>query len=304
MRGHADGFVVTAPFTLAHLSDPHLPPLPAPSLSELIGKRALGYLNWTRNRRKYHRRDVLDTLVSDMQTQVPDHVAITGDLVNLALEAEFAPALAWLRRVGPPDRVTAIPGNHDAYVRSTRHWFGESFADYLHGDDPAHMTFPFLRWRGPLVLIGLSTAVPTAPFMATGTLGRSQIDALDRTLSGLAGSDAFRVLLIHHPLRSDSKIKRLTDASALLAVLERHGVDLVLHGHDHIHSTIWVDGPHREIPVVGVPSASAQAHGQTPAAAYNLFSIARDGNAWRCEQAVRGIDDKMRVREIRRVRLI
>jgi hypothetical protein len=31
-----------AAFTLAHLSDPHLPPLPAPKLSELAGKRALG----------------------------------------------------------------------------------------------------------------------------------------------------------------------------------------------------------------------------------------------------------------------
>jgi 3',5'-cyclic AMP phosphodiesterase CpdA len=293
-----------APFRLAHLSDPHLPPLPVPRLTELAGKRALGYVNWTRNRHKYHRRDVLDTLVSDLQAQVPDHIALTGDLVNLALEAEFAPSLAWLRSVGPPDRVTAIPGNHDAYVRATRQRFRESWADYLAGDDASQVTFPFLRRRGPLVLIGLSTALPTPFFMATGTLGQSQIAALDQTLSRLAGEEAFRVLLIHHPLRSDSWIKRLTDASALLAVLKRHGVDLVLHGHDHIHSTIRIEGPRREIPVVGVPSASARAHGQTPAAAYNLFSIARDGTAWRCEQFVRGINDKLQVREIRRVRLI
>jgi 3',5'-cyclic AMP phosphodiesterase CpdA len=304
LREQADGLAVTGRFTLAHLSDPHLPPLPAPRLSELIGKRALGYLNWTRNRHKYHRRDVLDTLVSDLQAQVPDHIALTGDLVNLALEAEFAPSQTWLRRVGPPDRVTVIPGNHDAYVRSTQHRFSESSADYLHGDDTAQVTFPFLRWRGPLVLIGLSTAVPTPPFMATGTLGRAQIERLERALSGLAGSEAFRVLLIHHPLRSNSRIKRLTDAPALLGVLKRYGVDLVLHGHDHVHSMIRVDGPSREIPVVGVPSASARAHGNTPAAAYNLFSIARAGNAWRCDQFVRGIDDKLRVREIRRVRLI
>ena len=58
-----------AAFTLAHLSDPHLPPLPAARLRDLAGKRALGYLNWTRNRHKYHRRDVLDALVSDMQEQ-------------------------------------------------------------------------------------------------------------------------------------------------------------------------------------------------------------------------------------------
>jgi len=293
-----------AAFTLAHLSDPHLPPLPDPQVSELLGKRALGYLNWTRNRHKYHRRDVLDVLVSDMQAQVPGHIAVTGDLVNLALEAEFAPALAWLRTVGPPDRVTAIPGNHDAYVRATRHSFVKNFADYLSGDDASGPAFPFTRRRGPLLLIGLSTAVPTPPFMATGTLGRAQIEALEQTLSRLAHDDAFRVLLVHHPLRSASKIKRLTDAPELLALLKRYGVDLVLHGHDHVHSTIWIDGPSRTIPVVGVPSASARAHGDYPAAAYNLFSIARDGAAWRCQQMVRGIDDKLQAREVRRTRLI
>jgi hypothetical protein len=41
---------VMAVFTLAHLSDPHLAPLPATRLRDLAGKRAFGYLNWTRNR--------------------------------------------------------------------------------------------------------------------------------------------------------------------------------------------------------------------------------------------------------------
>src|ERR1700751_4791010 len=97
-----------AAFTLAHLSDPHLPPLPRARLSELAGKRALGYLNWTRNRRKYYRREVLDALVSDMQAQAPDHVAVTGDLVNLALEAEFEPAQARLKTVGEAHLVTTL----------------------------------------------------------------------------------------------------------------------------------------------------------------------------------------------------
>jgi 3',5'-cyclic AMP phosphodiesterase CpdA len=292
-----------AAFTLAHLSDPHLPPLPEPRLFELLGKRALGYLNWTRNRHKFHRRDVLDALVSDLQAQVPDHIAVTGDLVNLALEAEFAPALAWLKGVGTPDLVTAIPGNHDAYVRSTCHCFAQDWADFLRGDDSA-VTFPSLRRRGPLLLFGLSSALPTPPLMATGTLGGEQIEALERLLTTTAAEPAFRVLLVHHPLRSASKLKRLTDAADLLALLKRHGVDLVLHGHDHVHSTIRIDGPDRAIPAVGVPSASARAHGHYPDAAYNLFSIWRDTDGWRCDQVVRGIDEKLRVREIRRTRLI
>ncbi len=293
-----------APFKLAHLSDPHLPPLPRARLSELAGKRAFGYLNWTRNRRKYYRRDVLDALVADMQAQAPDHIAVTGDLVNLALEAEFAPAQAWLKSVGEPHGVTAIPGNHDAYVRRTRHRFVESFGDYLRGDDASGPAFPFLRRRGPIALIGLSSAVPTPPLMATGTLGRSQREALERMLVTLAGEDAFRVLLVHHPLRSDSRPKRLTDSAPLLALLKKHGVDLVLHGHDHVHSTMWFEGPGGKIPSIGVPAASALARGRHPAAAYNLYEIERDGNGWRCEQISRGIDSDMRIKEIGRTRLI
>jgi 3',5'-cyclic AMP phosphodiesterase CpdA len=295
-----------AAFTLAHLSDPHLPPLPAARLRDLAGKRAFGYLNWTRNRHKFHRRDVLDALVSDMRAQAPDHIAITGDLVNLALEAEFAPSRTWLESVGAADRVTVIPGNHDTYVRLTRHRFAEAWGSYLDSDvaQGGGGTFPSLRRRGPLALISVSSAVPTPPLMATGRLGQIQLDALERMLAGLSAERAFRVLLIHHPLRSDSRIKRLTDSRLLLALLKRQGVELVLHGHDHVHSTIWVEGPDRSIPAVGVPSASAVAHGRYPNAAYNLFSIDRVGAVWQVEQTVRGIDDTRRVGELARTRLI
>lgn len=294
-----------AAFTLAHLSDPHLPPLPAARLRDLAGKRAFGYLNWTRNRHKYHRREVLDALVSDMQAQMPDHIAITGDLVNLALEAEFAPSRAWLESVGTADRVTVIPGNHDTYVRVNRHRFAEAWENYLDGDGAqgGGVTFPCLRRRGPLALISVSSAVPTPPLMATGRLGHAQLKALQRILAGLSTEQTFRVLLIHHPLCSDSRVKRLTDSSELLAVLKQNGVDLILHGHDHVHSTIWIEGPNGEIPAIGVPSASAIAHGRYPAAAYNLFSIEREGAAWRVEHTVRGMDENLRVEQLRRMRL-
>ena len=295
-----------AAFTLAHLSDPHLPPLPRPRPFELAGKRALGYLNWTRNRHRYHRRDVVDVLVSDLQAQVPDHIAVTGDLVNLALEAEFAPALSWLESVGPPEKVSVVPGNHDAYVRATGHRFAETWQSYLAGDNASadDALFPALRRRGPLALIGVSSAVPTPPLMATGWLGKGQMESLERVLADLASEQVFRILLIHHPLRSSARTKRLTDSSELRALLKQYGVEMVLHGHDHVHSTIWVEGPNgSSIPAIGVPSASALAHRHYPHAAYNLFSIARDGDDWRCQMMVRSINDARQVKEIRRLRL-
>lgn len=296
-----------AAFTLAHLSDPHLAPLTAPRLRELANKRVLGYLNWSRNRHKFHRRDVVDALVADIRAQAPDHIAITGDLVNLALPAEFAPARAWLESVGTPEDVTLVPGNHDAYVSVSRHLFGMEWKDYLRGDTAASggaVTFPYLRRRGPLALVSLSSAVPTQPLMATGTLGRNQLDALDKILSKLSAEPVFRVLLIHHPLRSESHAKRLTDSGELLAILKQYGVELVLHGHDHIHSTMWFDGPRGRIPAIGVPSASAIAHRHYPAAAYNLFSIAREGDIWHCEQKVRGFGDGPDIEDLRQVKLL
>ena len=52
-------------------------------------------------------------------------------------------------------------------------------------------------------------------------------------------------MLIHHPPKSSPgrRFRRLVDARDFRAVLAEHGADLVLHGHNHVHSLIWLDGP-------------------------------------------------------------
>lgn len=287
---------LTGPFLLAHLSDPHLGPVPEPSFRELLNKRAIGYFNWMRNRRLRHSRDEADALVRDIKAQQPDHIAVLGDLINLGLRAEFAPALEWMRTVGPPEHVTLVPGNHDSYVRETADMFASEWIDYMRGDGEtlARARFPFVQRRGPLALIGLCSGEPKPPFIASGTLGLDQIAMLDAILEQLAAETVFRVLLIHHPLRSPLSRwhKRLTDAPALLDLLRKHGVELVLHGHDHKHSLMWFDGPSHRIPAVGVPSASAVAAHNHFAAAWNLFRIERAENAWRCDWIERGFQPK------------
>jgi 3',5'-cyclic AMP phosphodiesterase CpdA len=288
-----DGTEAVTAFTLAHLSDPHLAPLPRPGATELFGKRALGYINWVQNRRRHHSRAVVDQLTADVRAQAPDHIAVTGDLVNIALDAEFAPACDWLKTIGSPHDVTLVPGNHDAYVGSTWPRCAASWQPYMRGDDGNDAMpprFPYLRRRGPLLLFCVSTAVPTAPFMATGWLGTQQIRDLTALLAQHEAEKAYRVLLIHHPLRSQRWHKRLTDADDLLALLRWRGVNLILHGHDHKHSLMWFDGPSGLIPAVGVPSASAVIDGRHDAAAYNLFRIANDSDGWGCHWTVRGFD--------------
>ncbi len=102
--------------TLAHISDLHLP-LPAGFAPRHWNvKRGLGYLNWHRGRRFVHTRETVDKLVADMRRQAPDHVAVTGDLVNIGLPVEYEAARAWLQDLGSPEHVTVVPGNHDIYV--------------------------------------------------------------------------------------------------------------------------------------------------------------------------------------------
>src|SRR5262249_43110513 len=163
---------MSKPFVLAHLSDPHLGPLPRADVRELASKRLVGYINWRRSRHRVHRRDALDAVTRDLHGTQPDHVAITGDLVNIALPAEFAHARRWLETLGQPADVSVVPGNHDAYVAAAglhrdRHWL-----PYMAGDGPAaapsglegeETPFPYVRRRGPVALLGGSTAAPPLP---------------------------------------------------------------------------------------------------------------------------------------------
>ena len=177
-------------FVLAHLSDLHL--ASRPRLAELIGKRGLGFINWQRKRKYIHRPEIADAIVRDLKGSAPDHIAMTGDLVNLSLDDEYRRARAWLDALGPPHDVTVVPGNHDVYVRAVVPSPAAYWGDYMRGDD-GREGFPFVRRRGDVVLIALSTAIPTGPFMATGRLGERQLaelaDTLDKT-RGLADAVA------------------------------------------------------------------------------------------------------------------
>ena len=161
-------------FVLAHLSDVHLAPLPVPNPLELASKRGLGFLNWLRKRHRIHRREVLDAIVGDLKAQNSDHVAFTGDLVNLSLTSEFPRSRQWLEALGTPDRVTFVPGNHDTYVRAVLGKPEQYWGEYMRGD--AGESFPFVRRRGPMAIVGLSTSLPTLPLAATGRLHSGQID--------------------------------------------------------------------------------------------------------------------------------
>ncbi len=278
-------------YVLAHLSDPHLAPLPNPHWSELVGKRATGYFNWRRKRHLVHDAGTLERIVVDLKARKPDHIAVTGDIANIATAAEFRAGRAWLDTLGSANDVSFVPGNHDIYVRRASAYAAELWGDHMRGDDGKN-EFPYLRRRGPLALIGLSSAVPTAPLMATGLVGARQLDRFATLLGSLKNDGVFRVVLIHHPPMSEAKRhRRLRDAAALRRVIAAQGADLVLHGHDHLAMLNWLEGPGgTRVPAIGVPSASAAPGTSKHAAGYNLYRVDGTPGAWRCEMIARGVD--------------
>ncbi len=270
-------------FLLAHLSDAHIGPIPRPNLAELLGKRVTGYVNWLYKRAGQHDMGVLGALVEDMQAQKPDHVVMTGDIVNIGLPAEIALAKDWLASLGTPVEVSFTPGNHDAYVADAMRLVREVFEPWTTSDVKTE-GFPYLRRREGVALIGLDSGIPTAPFVASGRLGEEQLSALGALLDETKSQGLTRVVCLHHPphVGGARPLRGLDDAAAFEAVIARHGAELVLHGHNHKPSVTYIRGTEsRRTPVVGVGSASARPGGHYPAAAYNLYAIERAGDELR-----------------------
>ena len=291
--------------TLAHLSDPHLAPLPQPRWSELAGKRMTGYINWQRKRRFVHDAAVLSAIAADVRAQTPDHIAVTGDIANIALPAEFLRAREWLESLGSSRDVTFVPGNHDIYVREAGALADRQLSAYM-CDDDGESGFPFVRRRGDIALIGLSTGVPTAPFLATGWLGTRQLAEFAAILNNLKDENFFRIILIHHPPMTDAaRHKRLMDSSILKRIIAAHGVDLLLHGHDHLRMINWLHGPNgTRIPAVGVPSASSAPGRGQDVAGYNLYRIDGVRGDWRCEMTSRGLGSAGEIVQQDKIKLI
>lgn len=281
-------------FRLAHLSDPHLP-MPHAGTLQLLNKRATGYYNWWRNRVHLHVPEALAGIVADIKAEKPDHIALTGDLVNVALPQEYRRAADWLAAFDTPDRITVIPGNHDVYVSVP---WAESlglWGAYMAGDGqpPAagFDVFPTLRRRDGIALIGLSTGVPKPPLLATGDLGADQIARAERLLAETAREGLCRIVLIHHPpLTDQSRWKHLSDASAFQAMIRRVGCELVLHGHNHRSEFARIAGPDGPVPVLGVSSASAARESKYGRARYHLIHIQRDSGGWRLDVQVRALN--------------
>ncbi|SFK40002.1 metallophosphoesterase family protein [Methylocapsa palsarum] len=297
-------------FILAHLTDPHIGPLPKPRRRDLIGKRVTGYLNWTSGRRLVHDMDALRQVVADVKAHHPHHIAVTGDISNIGLPAEFQLAGSWLETLGPCENVSFVPGNHDAYVRGSMRHLARAFAPWTRGE-PARLDlegeaakpglkaddgqpvegYPYMKVRGNVALIGLSSGVPTPFFIASGLLGRPQIEACEALLIDARQRGLVRIVMIHHPPQSAAAgaARGLRDARAFEALIRRAGAELIIHGHSHRRSVAHMRGPDGLVPVVSAPSASAIRGAPRHRAGYLLYEVTGNASNFKIEARARGL---------------
>jgi 3',5'-cyclic AMP phosphodiesterase CpdA len=273
---------------VAHFSDLHVLDLEGAGAARFLNKRFTGWLNLRLKRQHKHRTAYVRAIAREVTRAKVDHVVITGDLTNLALEQEFEATRRLLEDELhlSPDQVTVVPGNHDLYtrgaLRSKR--FSTYFEHFLESDLPELSAdiglgrFPVVKLRGPLAIIGLSSAVPRPPLMASGQLGSAQLDALARILAHDEVRRRTPVIALHHPVHNPPSwlktvVEGLWDARGLTDALGPVAHGMLLHGHLHLRVQRELTTRAGSIVAVGATSASLDHLESHRMAGFNLYDF-------------------------------
>jgi Icc-related predicted phosphoesterase len=221
--------------TIAQLTDLHL--LEDNYADRPFGPRArLSYLSFGRCLDPKERRRRAASCLAEVKSSCVDHLLITGDLTEDGDLAQFevlAELLAESRI--PPERITLVPGNHDAYNH------GGAFAEAMRGplQPYAHTSAigKVLCFRD-VTIVPVSTAFHQSPLRSAGAIAKDELETLARIAADPALIDKPLVFAQHHPpgrhfIPILQWIDGLLEHTALSALFERCPHLYVVHGHTH-----------------------------------------------------------------------
>lgn len=275
---------------IAHVSDPHVLSLTGVEWRRILfNKRITGLANLVLRRGRVHRREYLLAVLA-AAAACADHVVVTGDITNLALESEYEESRRLLDEVARSVEVTVVPGNHDIYLPPVAHErrFPHHFGPFLQSDLPEFALdlpagpYPVVKLRGPVAIIALSSAVPRPPFVAAGVVGEPQRAALTRLFAHPEVARRTPVILIHHPpVDGRSRLARLrdglVDAASFRSVLQPLARGLVLFGHLHVRVRCLLRTAAGALDVVGASGAALDHPDSSIRAGFNLYEIEDNG---------------------------
>jgi 3',5'-cyclic AMP phosphodiesterase CpdA len=166
----------------------------------------------------------------------PDLVVISGDFTQRARTEQFKDACAFLERLQHAGHeVLGVPGNHDVPLYDVLRRFLSPLARYRRFID--ENLCPFVQLPG-IAVLGVNTARSLT--FKDGRINQDQV-AFVRDTFARTPSDAFRVLVTHHPLFALPVGEEVTRAigrqELALDAIQEAGVDMLLAGHNHHAST-------------------------------------------------------------------
>lgn len=274
---------------IGHISDLHVFDLKSKSPRRFMNKRLIGGANLLFKRSKSHSPEAVKRAIKHLiEDHEVDHIAISGDLSNLAMREEFQAAKRIIDTI--PDAsscVSVVPGNHDYYIPEVAEngLFEEIFAPFMKSDLANYTLstgYPYCKLLGEdVALFALNSAIPSLPMFAIGKVDARELRAFEALLDDPLIQDRFKVVMLHHPLLpfEHSRVeytRRLVNASEVLDVLRRHNVELAIHGHNHYYD-------HVEVPHLGKPgtlhiceagsTSVTRAHDEAFGGKYNIYHI-------------------------------
>ena len=212
--------------------------------------------------------EMLDRVIDEINALDPDLVVVPGDLTVAGYRDEYVAAAEKLARLTCPE-VAVVPGNHDSRNVGYLHFidlFGPRW-------DRRELLFSTCDPDVGCDLVRVVLVDSTKPDLNDGELGRHRYEWLAEQLDG---EPAFTVVALHHHLVGIPETGRerniVLDAGDVLAILDRHRVDLVLAGHKHV-PYVW-----RVNDTLIVTSGTActwRNRGLTPPS-YNIITVTAD----------------------------
>jgi 3',5'-cyclic AMP phosphodiesterase CpdA len=219
---------------IAHVSDAHVLET-RPGAAHGLDVR---FLSFGRRLDAQGRVKKLVAAIARARVSGADHVVVTGDLTESGSDGQFealAEALAGANV--PPERLTLVPGNHDAYTDGGA-WLRALSGPLRRFAPTAAMEPGRVLDLGAALLFPMDVSFPQPLPRAAGLLSASAARALDLRLTDTTRKNKPQLIVQHHPpfprvVRAWDWVDGLRGGDRMLDMLARHDQMVVLHGHLH-----------------------------------------------------------------------
>jgi len=215
---------------------------------------------------------VCSALRTDLLTEAPDLIVLTGDITQRARTDQFIAARAFLDGLAPLP-VLALPGNHDLPLFDLLARFRAPYDRFLRYISPS--LGPIWQ-KQELAVLGINST--RLMRHKHGDLSMVLIDEVARKLERMR--HRFKVVSLHHPLRvfgAEDRNNRVRHAEEAIARWSEAGADLFLGGHIHLPSCVTGGHPGKQTIFVQAGTAvSTRRRGGCPNS-YNVIRFEMDG---------------------------